>query len=142
MYKMILSDLDETLLVNHHVPKMNQDAIHQMKDVLFVPATGRSFPMIEDILKEIGTYQQSHQYSICFNGGLIVENKEAQILSFQGLSFEEAKLLFDWGEKYHVCVMIFTLDHCYLFRAEPSEIERKTVQKQLFQLLMNIIWIF
>lgn len=135
MYKMILSDLDETLLVNHHVPKMNQDAIHQMKDVLFVPATGRSFPMIEDILKEIGTYQQSHQYSICFNGGLIVENKEAQILSFQGLSFEEAKLLFDWGEKYHVCVMIFTLDHCYLFRAEPSEIERKTAQKAAFSVV-------
>ena len=91
--------------------------------------------MIEDILKEIGTYQQSHQYSICFNGGLIVENKEAQILSFQGLSFEEAKLLFDWGEKYHVCVMIFTLDHCYLFRAEPSEIERKTVQKAAFSVV-------
>ena len=58
---MILSDLDETLLVNHHVPKMNQDAIHQMKDVLFVPATGRSFPMIEDILKEIDVYKRQFQ---------------------------------------------------------------------------------
>ena len=46
MYQMILSDLDETLLVNHHVPKFNQEAIRQLKDVKFVPATGRSFSMI------------------------------------------------------------------------------------------------
>ena len=32
MYKMILSDLDETLLVNHHVPKVNQEAIFKAKE--------------------------------------------------------------------------------------------------------------
>ena len=26
MYRLMFSDLDETLLVNHHVPKMNQEA--------------------------------------------------------------------------------------------------------------------
>ena len=55
MYKMILSDLDETLLVNHHVPLVNQKAIQYARNhgVKFVPATGRAFNMISEILKEI-----------------------------------------------------------------------------------------
>ena len=82
MYKMILSDLDETLLVNHHVPQENQKAIMKarQKGVKFVPATGRAYNMIQEILKEIGTYQQKDEYSICFNGGLIVENKNDHII--------------------------------------------------------------
>lgn len=135
MYRMILSDLDETLLVNHHVPQCNQEAIKNMKNVKFVPATGRSFSMIEEILKEIGTSQKSHEYSICFNGGLIVENKDAKILSFHGLSFEQAHLLFELGKNYDVCVMIFTLDHCYIFKADPSEVARKTAQKAAFSVI-------
>ena len=135
MYQMILSDLDETLLVNHHVPKFNQEAIRQLKDVKFVPATGRSFSMIEDILKEIGTANQAHEYSICFNGGLIVENQNAQILSFQGLTFDQAKQLFDLGENYDVCIMIFTLNHCYLFKPDPTEIARKKAQKAAFTVI-------
>lgn len=135
MYQMILSDLDETLLVNHHVPRFNQEAIRQLKDVKFVPATGRSFSMIEDILKEIGTANQAHEYSICFNGGLIVENQNAQILSFQGLTFDQAKQLFDLGENYDVCIMIFTLNYCYLFKPDPTEIARKKAQKAAFTVI-------
>lgn len=135
MYQMILSDLDETLLVNHHVPQFNQEAIKQLQNVKFVPATGRSFPMIEDILEEIGTTNQADEYSICFNGGLIVENQNAKILSFQGLTFDQAKQLFDLGENYDVCIMIFTLDHCYLFKADPTEIARKTAQKAAFTVI-------
>ena len=97
MYRLMLSDLDETLLVNHHVPDFNIEAIKKAraKGLKFVPATGRAYNMILDILKEIGTYDQADEYSICFNGGLIIENKNNRILNFKGLSFESAKLLFD-----------------------------------------------
>ncbi len=137
MYKMILSDLDETLLVNHHVPELNQQAVKslQNKDVKFVPATGRAFNMIGEILQELGTYQQKDEYSICFNGGLIVENKDDHILYFNGLTFEETKELFEAGAKYDVCVLIFTLDCCYIFNADPDEVERKTVQKAPFKVI-------
>lgn len=135
MYKMILSDLDETLLVNHHVPAFNQDAIAsaRQKGVKFVPATGRAYNMIQDILKDIGTYQQVNEYSICFNGGLIVENKDNKILHFQGLSFEQTKELFELGRNYYVCVLIFTLDCCYIFKADPNEVQRKIDQKARFE---------
>lgn len=137
MYKMILSDLDETLLVNHHVPKVNQEAIFKAKEkgVKFVPATGRAFNMIGEILQEIDNYQKEDEYSICFNGGLIVENKDAKILSFQGLPFDLAKEMFEVGKNFDVCVMIFTLDCCYIFNADPDEVERKTVQKARFEVI-------
>ena len=137
MYKMILSDLDETLLVNHHVPKVNQEAIFKAKEkgVKFVPATGRAFNMIGEILQEIDNYQKEDEYSICFNGGLIVENKDAKILSFQGLPFDLAKEMFEVGKNFDVCVMIFTLNCCYIFNADPDEVERKTVQKARFEVI-------
>ena len=77
MYKLMLSDLDETLLVKHHVPEFNVEAIKaaRKKGLKFVPATGRAYNMIPKILKEIDAYDQEGEYSICFNGALIVENK-------------------------------------------------------------------
>ncbi|MEG0367607.1 MAG: HAD family hydrolase [Coprobacillus sp.] len=137
MYKMILSDLDETLLVNHHVPSFNREAIDKAHElgVKFVPATGRAYNMIPEILKELGTYQKENEYSICYNGGLIVENKNDRILHFNGLSFEQTKVVFDMGANYDVCVMVFTLDCCYLFHADPEEVQRKTDQKAPFKVI-------
>ena len=82
MYQMMLSDLDETLLIGQHVPVFNQEAIREAKKhgLRFVVAKGRSHRMIGDILKEIGTYDMPGEYSICFNGGLVVENKDFKIL--------------------------------------------------------------
>ena len=51
--------------------------------------------MIFDILKEIGTYEKENEYSICFNGALIVENKNHRILNFESILFEDAKELFN-----------------------------------------------
>lgn len=137
MYKLMLSDLDETLLVNHHVPKENAEAIKkaQEKGLKFVPATGRAYNMIQEILKEIGTYQKENEYSICFNGALIMENKEDKVLHFQGITFQQAKELFEHAKNYDVCVMIFTTNMCYLFNADPTEVERKTAQKAPFKII-------
>ena len=75
MYKMMLSDLDETLIVNHRVPLMNQEAINklQAKGIKFVPASGRAYDTLVDVLRDIGTYDKEDEYCICFNGGLIAE---------------------------------------------------------------------
>ncbi len=137
MYKVILSDLDETLLVNHHVPNFNRKAIDKARKqgIKFVPATGRSFNMIYEILKEIGTYQMANEYSVCFNGGLIIENKDEKILYFNGLGYEKAKEIFDRAKKYDVCVLIFTLDCCYIFNADEDEVQRKSDQKANFKVI-------
>ena len=52
MYKMIFSDLDETLLFNHHVSKVNCESIKKARKngIKFVPTTGRPINMIQEIL--------------------------------------------------------------------------------------------
>ena len=85
-----------------------------------------------EILKEIGTYDQEDEYSICFNGALIVENKNSKILNFKGLSFDVAKMLFDKARDYDVCVLVFTVDMCYIYNADPDEVQRKKDQKAPF----------
>ena len=69
--------------------------------------------MIPDILKEIGTYDQAGEYSLCFNGGLIVENKNNKVLHFKGLEFDKAKEIFD----------------------NADEIQRKIAQKAKFEVI-------
>lgn len=137
MYRLMFSDLDETLLVNHHVPKVNQEAILKARKegLKFVPCTGRAFNMIPDILKEIGTYDQAGEYSLCFNGGLIVENKNNKVLHFKGLEFDKAKEIFDNARDLDVCVLVFTLDCCYIFHADEDEIQRKIAQKAKFEVI-------
>ena len=137
MYRIMFSDLDETLLVNHHVPKVNQEAIFKAREkgLKFVPCTGRAFNMIPEILKEIGTYDQEGEYSLCFNGGLIVENKNNEILHFKGLEFDIAKEIFENARNLDVCVLVFTLDCCYIFHADENEIERKIAQKAKFEVI-------
>ena len=137
MYRLMFSDLDETLLVNHHVPKVNQEAILKARKegLKFVPCTGRAFNMIPDILKEIGTYDKAGEYSLCFNGGLIVENKDNKVLHFKGLEFEKAKEIFDNARDLDVCVLVFTLDCCYIFHADEDEIQRKIAQKAKFEVI-------
>ena len=131
MYKMMLSDLDETLLIDQHVPSFNQEAIRKArkKGLRFVVATGRSYNMIGDILKELGTYDLPQEYSICFNGGLVLENKDFRILHFQGLDYSLMKKCFDWGCKENLCMLVFTLDCCYIYNADEREVQRKIEQK-------------
>ncbi len=45
MYKLIFTDLDETLLANHHIPSVNLEAINKAKEkgVKIIPCTGRGY---------------------------------------------------------------------------------------------------
>lgn len=137
MYKVLFSDLDETLLAGHRVPDNNREAIMRLKEkgIKFIPATGRAYNMIDDILKDVGTYDKENEYSICFNGGLIVENKDNKILHFEGLDYEIAEEIFYKANDYDVCVLVFTLDCCYIFKADPLEVQRKIDQNASFKVI-------
>ena len=140
-------NVDETLLSSlsqKQYPTIKEDVFEKMeatilkareKGLKFVPCTGRAFNMIPDILKEIGTYDQAGEYSLCFNGGLIVENKNNKVLHFKGLEFDKAKEIFDNARDLDVCVLVFTLDCCYIFHADEDEIQRKIAQKAKFEVI-------
>lgn len=123
-YKMIVSDLDETLLnSDRKVAARNVEAIKRVRElgVKFVPATGRGYISIRGTLEEIGLRDMENEYVISFNGGAITENKGERLLYFQGISFEKAEELFSRGLSYDVCMHVYTKDKVYVYRLNQDE---------------------
>lgn len=139
MYRLVVSDLDETLLVNHHVPVFNQEAINKIKarGVRFAPCTGRAFYMLKDINDELAVTDQD-EYSICFNGGAIYRNKGPEVIYFKGIDYSIVEEMVEINQKYHFCMLIFTTEKCYLLNPTTSEITRKQTQKCPFEIIEDI----
>ena len=85
MYKLVLSDLDETLLVNHHVPKINQDMIQKARDrgIQFVPCTGRGYDMTIDTLKELGITEVTDEKLMAVATAACAENDTLHNMPFE-----------------------------------------------------------
>lgn len=124
MYKLIVSDLDETLIdSNGHVSQENLAAISKAQElgIRFVPATGRSFNDFQHILKMTNVAQQTDQYSISYNGGVITENKGNRLLTTTAIPFPLAKELFAIGLNHDVLIHVFTLDNIHTLRMNDNE---------------------
>lgn len=136
MIKLVLTDMDETLLVDFHVPAVNREAIAKVRSrgVRVAAATGRSFDMVQEILAEMGTKDAPGEYSICFNGAAIYENSSARPLHYQALSYEQILEARAISDRYDLCFLAFTLDRIYMYHPSQSEIERKTRQKAAFSI--------
>jgi MoxR-like ATPase len=92
MYRLIASDLDETLIkADRTVCDENIEAIKKFMEMggYFVCATGRPFFTAFGTLKELGQYEKEGQYVISFNGGAINENKGNRLLHYEGITFEQ-----------------------------------------------------
>lgn len=125
-YKMVVSDLDETLLgTDRKVPFRNVEAIRRAREigVKFVPATGRGYASIRGTLKELGLQELEDEYVISFNGGAVTENKGERLLHFEGISFEKAEELFFRSFSYDVCTHVYTRDKVYAYRLNQNEID-------------------
>jgi hydroxymethylpyrimidine pyrophosphatase-like HAD family hydrolase len=124
-YKMIVSDLDESLLrTDGSVSEADVQAIARLRDagVKFVPNTGRGFASVQALLKTIGTEQVAGQYVISYNGGAIVENAGNQIIASTPLPFDIANAIFKVGAADpEFGAHIYTFHHVYVYRPSASE---------------------
>ncbi len=126
MYRIIVCDLDETLLgPDKKVSKRNREAIKLARDkgVKFVPTTGRGYFSVENTLKELQMYDAENEYVISYNGGIITENKSNRLLHFEGLPFGLAEMLYKKGLSYDVCIHVYTKDTGYICNISQSERE-------------------
>ena len=118
MYRLVVSDLDETLLnrTDKHVSRRNLEAIRAAgeRGVKFVPASGRGFRSIQGTLKELGLYDKADEYIMSFNGGAITENAGNRVLYHQGMPFALAEELYRRGQTYNVAIHVYTLDTVYV----------------------------
>ena len=125
-YKMVVSDLDETLLgSDRKVCMRNREAVQKARElgVKFVPATGRGYSSIRGTLEELGLREKEGEYVISYNGGAITENRGERLLHFAGISFEEAEQFFHRGLSYDVCIHVYTKDTVYVYRLNQNEVE-------------------
>lgn len=131
MYKLIACDLDGTLLDDqNNLPENNIVAIRKLtaRGIRFVIATGRGFKFVERILTSVGLQQKENEYSISFNGAVVTENKDNQIIYFAGFTFAEARALFEFGKKIDICTFICTTDDIYYYNIDPIEQKHYTDQ--------------
>ncbi|MDA5387692.1 MULTISPECIES: Cof-type HAD-IIB family hydrolase [Loigolactobacillus] len=125
MYKMIVCDMDETLLDNQaKISKKNEQAIKAFtaQGGHFVLNTGRSFLSVQDNLKQLGLIDKPNQYVIAYNGGAIVENRANQILTVNQMPFETVKQIFDYAVKRNVTVHIYAVQGLYMWRPSDQEL--------------------
>ncbi|KRK37224.1 HAD superfamily hydrolase [Levilactobacillus parabrevis ATCC 53295] len=112
MYRMITSDLDETLLrADGSISAANIAAIKRATQmgIKFVPNTGRSFLSIQPLLRRLGLWNQPNQYVISYNGGAIVENWENHVLLSRELPYEVAAAVFKVLQQFDVAIHVYTL---------------------------------
>lgn len=141
MYKIIFSDLDETLLNDQHeICQRNvsaiQKAVHDY-GIKFVPATGRGYMSITNVLTSLNLLDKEKEYVLSFNGGALTENKGHRLLDFQGLDFNKVNEIFQFGRQKDVCMQIYTLENLYVYHLNENEKERLTGQKASYQVIQE-----
>lgn len=125
VYKMLVSDLDETLLNDDGT--VHADNLAAIKTAVahgfkFVPNTGRSFNSVQALLKTLGLYDQAGQYVISYNGAAIVENKDNQVLLTRGMDRQLAAQIFRAGlVNDQVDVHIYTVDTLFIYNISPTD---------------------
>lgn len=126
MYKLIVSDLDETLLRDDGtVSKQDIQSIKNLSalGVKFVPNSGRGFASMQRLLADFGTLNQDGQYVISYNGGVIVNNYHNQVLVSHYLDYDIANQLYLLAlEQANLGIHIYTLNDVYIYNASDDEL--------------------
>lgn len=123
-YKLVVSDLDETLLgSDHQISEQNVAAIREARaqGVRFVPATGRNYQSVQPMLKRLGLAGQAGEYLIAYNGGAVLENRDNRILQIEELPFETADEIYRRGLAFEACVHVYTLGEVYAYNLWEEE---------------------
>ncbi|MGB2509811.1 Cof-type HAD-IIB family hydrolase [Leuconostoc suionicum] len=128
MIKLILSDLDETLLDDDGtINSQNITAVQKFvkNGGYFVPNTGRSYKSVFGTLKDLGLNKQNKQYVVSYNGGAIVEIHEddgEKIIVQHGMDLELAKKIFSLGQiQADIDTHIYTIDTLFIYNISEND---------------------
>lgn len=125
MYKMIVCDLDETLMNDDGtLSEKNAAAIQAAtkKGVYFVANSGRSYTSFQDNLAQMHLRDQPDQYSISYNGGLILENAGNRPIAVNAMPFELARAIFEVGAADpEAATHIYTQDQLFIYHSTADD---------------------
>ncbi|WP_119326182.1 Cof-type HAD-IIB family hydrolase [Companilactobacillus musae] len=125
MYKMIVCDLDETLMNDDgSLSDANAKAIRAAtkKGVRFVVNSGRGYASFQNDLEKMNLYNQPNEYSISYNGGLVIENKNNRPVIINAMDFDVAKAVFEVGAANDkVATHVYTQDEMYIYNPQADD---------------------
>lgn len=114
-YKLIATDMDDTLLNKEHViSQENKQAIIdiQKKGVKFVLASGRPTYAMVDFAKDL-EMEKYGGFLLGFNGGEIVDISKGETIFEQALSFEDIKTIYKEAIDRELSFLFYTGDTIY-----------------------------
>ncbi|KRM87476.1 Cof-type HAD-IIB family hydrolase [Lacticaseibacillus thailandensis] len=127
MYKLIVSDLDETLLrEDGTISAANVAAIKAARDrgVKFVPNTGRSFTSVQDLLHTLGLAGRDDQYVIAYNGGATVSNDHNRVVAVNPMAYDVARRIFAITKTFpETDTHVYTLNEVFLYKPRADDIQ-------------------
>ncbi|MEE1273040.1 MAG: HAD-IIB family hydrolase [Olegusella sp.] len=123
-YRIVAFDLDETLIPPSRViSERDRAAIREAtaRGVDCVIATGRGYMTVQGTLRDIGLWDTPDSYTLSYNGGIITENKGNRVLYQQGITWEQANALYTRGQRYDVCMHVYTQTEVYVWHINDDE---------------------
>jgi Cof subfamily protein (haloacid dehalogenase superfamily) len=112
-YKMLVLDMDDTLLTDdHRISDKNKEALRQAQElgVYVVLASGRPTPAMTMYAAELNLAQYD-SYILAYNGAVIMRMKDDSILFEQSLTKEEIHRLYDFSVNHNVHIITYINGH-------------------------------
>lgn len=132
MIKMIALDLDNTLLNNEkEISKRNEKVLKKLHEqgIHVVLCTGRPINAIWPYIEQLGLTTPD-DYTITFNGGLVVNNLTKEHLFEVGMNKQDLKPLLDFVQAEKIPLNVLDFDRVYELNDFPGSIYR-TVLKNI-----------
>ena len=132
MIKMIALDLDNTLLNNEkEISKRNETVLKKLHEqgIHVVLCTGRPINAIWPYIEQLGLTTPD-DYTITFNGGLVVNNLTKEHLFEFGMKKQGLKPLLDFVQAEKIPLNVLDFDRVYELNDFPGSIYR-TVLKNI-----------
>lgn len=130
----IFTDLDGTLLNDEkEIGNYTKEIIKKYKnDINIIPTSARSFNRIKPYLEELGLLD-NFNYTICFNGALIVNNQGVELFSSH-ISKNTMQELISLIDKYNIEWMIYTKNELFK-RSKIEDINKFIRDNDTFKLI-------
>lgn len=126
MYRIVVSDMDETFLNHEHkIPERNIAALKRMRELglLFVPSSGRGYLSIMDNFDEVDPELMAGSFVVSYNGATINRFGEPEPLQEACLPHELADELWRVGIEMGAAMHAYTPDCRILVRNLPEDEE-------------------
>lgn len=136
MYKLVATDLDGTLVTDDK--KLMEQTIQTIqkaveKNIKIVLSSARSFYRLESYIDKLDLRKKG-QYTICFNGAMIVENFSQKVQNAKHLEKEEILEIISLGKNLQIPMMLYAKEQNYVEEIPDILLKNKNAKGIRYQI--------